>query len=308
MKSIDLSGIDLNLLVAFEALYEEQSVTVAAQRLHIGQPAMSAALGRLRSLFADDLFVRIGREMKPTTKAMAIAPQVVAVLNAVRETLAELQTFDPATAQQTFTLATADYFGSLVVPKLLARFKQSAPQIDLRLITVDEESFAEVLENGTADLALVTFSNLPTHILKETLLTGKYIGTCRVGHPALTQGRVGLEQLVAFPHALFTLRRDVTSGIDQALAGQGLTRRVALAVPYWLVLPAAIATSDLLAAIPSCLEKHFLQYYPLEMFELPLEVPHWVISMAWSKLSDGDAANLWLRQLLRVLCQEIEAG
>lgn len=303
---IDLSAIDLNLLVAFEALYAEQSVTAAAQRLHVGQPAMSASLGRLRSLFGDALFVRVGREMRPTAKANAIAPQITAALDAIRATLAEPQSFIPISSKRVFTLATSDYFASLILPKMLVTFKQQAPHIDLRLITVEKESFVELIEGEIVDLALGTFANLPSHILDENLLVERFLGVCRLDHPALDHGKVSLEQFVAFPHALFTLRRDASGIVDQLLAEQGLQRRVALTVPYWFALPTAIATSDLIAAIPSCLEQHFLQYYPLQVFELPLEVPRWVISMAWSKLSDCDSANLWLRQTIRAVCQDIE--
>jgi DNA-binding transcriptional LysR family regulator len=306
MKLMDLSAIDLNLLVAFEALYAEQSVTAAAQRLHVGQPAMSAALGRLRLLFADDLFVRVGREMRPTAKADAIAPQVMAALNTVRTALADLQTFDPAHSQRVFTLATSDYFASLILPKMLALFSDQAQQIDLRLITVEKQSFVELIEDGIVDLALGTFDTLPTHIHQTTLLKENFVGICRTGHPAIENGKVSLERFVAFPHALFTLRRDATGIVDQALAQRGLQRRIALTIPYWFTMPTAIANSDLLTAIPSCLQQHFVSHYSVQAFDIPLDLSSWTVSMAWSKLSDRDAANLWLRQVIRDVCKDIE--
>ena len=305
MKSIDLSGIDLNLLVAFEALYIERSVTGAAQRIHVGQPAMSAALGRLRSLFADDLFVRVRREMKPTVKAVAIAPQVAAALDTIRATLADLQTFDPAQSQQIFTIATSDYFASLVLPELLMILSDRAPQVDLRLLPVDKSSIADVLEDGLVDVALGTFTDLPPYIMQENLLPERFVGISRVGHPAFEQGAISLEKFVAFPHALFTLRRDAVGAIDQALAQQGLQRRISLTVPYWFALPNAIASSDLLAAIPACLEMHLTKHYPLQSFEIPLDLSTWSVSMVWSRLSDRDSANLWLRQMIQQACQKI---
>ncbi len=303
---MDLSGIDLNLMVAFEALYAERSVTGAAQQLYVGQPAMSAALGRLRSLFADDLFVRVGREMRPTAKADAIAPQVAAALDTIRAALSEPQAFNPASSRQVFTLATSDYFASLVVPKLLELFSNQAPYIDLRFITVEKESFVELLEDEVIDVALGTFAHLPNHILQEKLLSERFVGVCRLRHPALVKGKVSLEKFTAFPHALFTLRRDATGIVDQTLAEQGLQRRIALTVPYWFALPTAIAASDLLTAIPSCLEKHFVQHYQVQSFEIPLKLPSWPISMAWSKLKDRDPANLWLRQIIHHICQDLE--
>lgn len=303
---INLSSIDLNLLVAFEALYAERSVTSAAQRIHVGQPAMSAALGRLRSLFADDLFIRVGREMKPTAKAEAIAPQVMAALNTVRATLLDLQTFDPATSHTVFTFATSDYFASLILPRLVTLFQAQAPHVDLRLITVEKESFVELLENGVIDVALGTFNDLPPHILEQPLLSEQFVGICRISHPALESGNVSLSQFVQFPHALFTLRRDAIGAIDQVLAEQGLHRRISVTIPYWFALPMMIAQSNLLTAIPSCLCKHFTEHYPLQAFEIPLKLPSWSVSIAWSKLSDRDAANLWLRQMIQQICQEIQ--
>lgn len=302
---IDLSAIDLNLLVAFEALYIEQSVTGAAQRLHVGQPAMSAALGRLRSLFADDLFVRVGREMRPTAKAEAIAPQLLAALDTIRATLAERQGFDPAHSEKAFTLATSDYFACLILPKLLNLFRDSAPQIDLRLVAIEKASFVDLLDEGVIDLALGTFAQLPSHILQQALLSERFVGICRLEHPALKNGEVDLEKFVAFPHALFTLRRDASGLIDQALAKHGLQRRIALTVPYWFTLPIVIATSNLFAAIPSCLQHHFTHHYPLQSFEIPLNLSSWTISMVWSKLSDREPANFWLRQRIHTVCQTI---
>nr|WP_278003345.1 LysR family transcriptional regulator [Nodosilinea sp. TSF1-S3] len=300
-----MSAIDLNLLVAFEALYAEGSVTGAAQRIHIGQPAMSAALGRLRSLFADDLFVRVGREMRPTAKADAIAPQIAAALATIRAALDAPPAFDPATSRRVFTLATSDYFASQLLPRLLAVLIHEAPHIDLRVVAVEKDSLVELLEGNSADVALGTFSALPGHILAKTLFTVGFVGVCRRHHPALAGGNISLQQFVAFPHALFTLRRDATGFVDEVLAEQGLQRRIGLTVPYWFALPTAIAASDLLAAIPSSLGEHFTRYYPVVCFDIPLALPSWGVALAWSKLNDSDPANLWLRQTIRDVCQDL---
>lgn len=305
MKSIDLGAVDLNLLVAFEALYIHQSVTLAAQRIHIGQPAMSAALGRLRSLLDDELFVRVGREMKPTSRAVAIAPQVISALDTIRATLADPQTFDPASSPKTFTIATSDYFASMILPVLLGILRHQAPLINLRLLPVEKESLANSIENDQVDVAVGTFDNLPPYILQQTLLSEQFVGIARSGHPALENGVMSLENFVSFPHALFTLRRDDTGIIDQALAKRGLKRRIALTVPYWFALPAAIESSELLVAIPSCMAAHVTGHYSLQIFDIPLKLSSWSISMLWSTLNDQNPENLWLRQTLQQGCQSI---
>ncbi|MDX2098798.1 MAG: LysR family transcriptional regulator [Leptolyngbyaceae cyanobacterium bins.59] len=305
MKSIDLGAVDLNLLVAFESLYLHQSVTLAAQHIHIGQPAMSAALGRLRSLFDDELFVRVGREMKPTSRAVAIAPQVISALDTIRTTLAVLQTFDPASSEKTFTVATSDYFASMILPELLDILSHQAPHVNLRLLSVGKESLVNSIENNSLDVAVGTFSNLPPYILQTTLLSEQFIGLARSGHPALENGIMSLESFVGFPHALFTLRRDEVGIIDQALANQGLKRRIALTIPYWFALPSAIAASDLLVAIPSCMAAHVTRHYSLKAFDIPLSLSSWPISMVWSMLNDRNPENLWLRQTIQHACQRI---
>ena len=134
MKSIDLAQIDLNLLVAFESLFEKRSVTAAAQRLYLGQPAMSAALGRLRTLFGDALFIRVGREMQPTTEAIAIAPGIFAALHQVRQTIQFSQDFEPATEQRDFAIGSTDYTSFVVIPKLIAYCREVAPKLNFRMI------------------------------------------------------------------------------------------------------------------------------------------------------------------------------
>lgn len=305
MKSIDLGAVDLNLLVAFEALYIHQSVTLAARHIHIGQPAMSAALGRLRSLFENELFVRVGREMKPTSRAVEIAPQVISALDTIRATLANPQTFDPAFSQKTFTIATSDYFASMILPVLLGILRHQAPLINLRWLPMEKESLVHSIENDKVDVAVGTFDNLPPYILQQTLLSEQFVGIARSGHPALKNGVMSLEDFVGFPHALFTLRRDNTGIIDQALDNQGLKRRIALSVPFWFALPSAIESSDLLVAIPSCMAAHVTRHYSLQTFDIPLNLSSWSISMIWHVLEDQNFANLWLRQTIQHAFQRI---
>ncbi|AFY61396.1 LysR family transcriptional regulator [Synechococcus sp. PCC 6312] len=302
MKSIDLANIDLNLLIAFEALYQEQSVTLAAQRIHVGQPAMSSALGRLRVIFGDELFIRIGRQMLPTATAQAIAPKLIHALEMIRDALIEPQLFDPATTKRAFTIAAPDYFSNLIVPKILDILSQTAPEIDLRLMTVQKESCFNLLAEGVIDCVLGTFVELPNYCVQETLFLERLVGICQADHPAIDC--MDLEHFVQFPHALFTLRRDATGIIDQALAEQGLNRRILLTTPYWFILPDVITTSDILTAVPTCFSRHLLDNYALASFEIPLNLPSWPVSLVWHQLQDQDLANRWLRQVIQQVCRE----
>ncbi|MEB3357963.1 MAG: LysR family transcriptional regulator [Synechococcales bacterium] len=306
MTSISLASIDLNLLVAFEAIFETGSVTAAAAQVHIGQPAMSAALGRLRSLFDDDLFIRIGRDMKPTAKALEIAPGITAALQQIRLTLQSSQQFDPAIAHQAFIIGCTDYASTVITPTLLQVCRQRAPGIDLRLISYEKSQISALLEQPTLAVILGSgFHDLPPHILQKPLMAERFVGICRRNHPAIRDGSLTLEQFVELPHALFTLRRDEVGVIDRALAKQTLRRRIVLTTPYWLTLPAIIANSDLVAAVPTRMAHQFTTQGFVDTFEIPLALDSWAISMVWSQLTDQAPNCIWLRQAIEEVCAGI---
>ncbi|NJK35420.1 MAG: LysR family transcriptional regulator [Oscillatoriales cyanobacterium SM2_2_1] len=294
---MDLSDIDLNLLVVFEAIWLEKSVTEAAERLHLGQPAVSSALARLRTLLNDELFVRNGREMKPTPKSRVIAPQVLQSLQSVRAVLLSHDRFDPQTASRQFTIATSDYLANLILPTMIQTLTEKAPHIDWRIVPLEKNTFGQGLERGDLDLAIGTFGQLPNTIQSEAFLNDSFVGICRRGHPILEQP-VDLVSLTTFPHALFTLRKDDHGMIDQLLESHQLKRRMAVTVPYWFVLPNAIAHGDLLAVVPNCLACHFIQHYPIEKFAIPLELPKNQMSIAWGAWQSGDRGQEWLRQMI----------
>lgn len=305
MKSIDLSAIDLNLLVAFEALLEERSVTLSAQRLHLGQPAMSAALGRLRILFEDELFIRMGREMQPTSKALEIAIGILAALQQIRQTLEAGQVFDAPTSTHRFAIGSPDYTSYVILPALLEFCGQHAPQLNFRLIGYEKDRVGELLEQGAIDVALGVFPDPPPQTHHLSLFQEHFVGIARHGHPAIEQGTMSLATFANLSHALVTLRRDTTGEIDKLLSRQHLQRRVAVTTPHMLALPALLARTDLVATVPDRVATQLARLHHLDLFELPIETETWTVSMLWSKLADKDAPNLWLRQTLHQVSQSV---
>lgn len=301
MKSINLSTIDLNLLVAFEALLKQQSVSGAAFELNIGQPAMSAALSRLRTLFDDQLFVRLGRKMQPTLKAQTLAPGIKEALHLIRQSIASSQTFDPITSDRYFSIGSSDYTSFVLVPLLLEFVGKSAPKLDFRMIEFDKDSIGELLEQGVIDIALGVFPNPPRQTLWEPLFEEEFVGIARRDHPALKDGAISLETFVQLFHGLSTLRRDTFGAIDEALFKLNKERRIALTTPHILTLPFAIAASDLVAAVPRRIALRLKDTCQLTLFELPVKTQPWMVSMLWSVLSDQDEANCWLRQTIKSL-------
>lgn len=305
MKSINLSAIDLNLLVAFEALLEQRSVTKAAEQIHIGQPAMSASLNRLRILFEDELFVRLGRQMQPTLKAQTIAPGILAALQQIRQTVTSSQAFEPISSDRTFALGSSDYTSLVLVPPLLQFSCQTAPSLNFRMIGFEKDSVGDLLEQGAIDVALGVFPNPPRQTKWAPIFEERFVGIARQGHPAVKHGTMSLETFAHLSHALGTLRRDTTGAIDRALDEQNLERRIALTTPHMMILPFVIASSDLVAALPQRIALHLETVCNLTIFELPVKTKPWMVSMLWSALSDQDEANRWLRNAIKAVSQKI---
>jgi len=305
MKSINLAAIDLNLLVAFEALLEQRSVTKAAEQLQIGQPAMSAALSRLRILFEDELFVRLGRQMQPTLKAQTIAPGILAALQQIRQTVTASQSFDPSSSNRTFAIGSSDYTSIVLMPPLLKFSHQTAPSINFQMIGFEKDNVGDLLEQGVIDLALGVFPAPPRQTQWEPIFEERFVGIARQGHPAVKQDTMGLDSFVQLSHALATLRRDTTGAIDRALNKQNLERRIAFTTPHIMVLPFVIASSDLVAALPHRIALQLATICNLTIFELPVKTNPWMVSMLWSALNDQDEANYWLRNAIKSFSLEI---
>jgi DNA-binding transcriptional LysR family regulator len=305
MKSINLASVDLNLLVAFEMLFEERSVSGAARRLHLGQPALSAALARLRILFCDPLFVRVGKEMRPTPRALGIAPGILAALEQIRQTVLIESPFDPALECRSFTISSSDYTSFVVLPALIEHCSQVAPGIDFRLIAFEKDKISALLDEGEIDLALGVFQESPQHAHCTPLFKEHFMGIARRGNPALSGESMTIEAFAALPHVLMTTRRDTMGQIDQVLSRHNFKRRVAVSMPHMLVLPFAVAQSEMIATVPSRLARLLAEVANLEIFELPIETEPWHVSMAWSVLQDQDDANCWLRETLTYVCQKI---
>lgn len=290
---MNLARIDLNLLLAFEAMMQARSVSRAAATLGLRQPAMSAALARLRRLLGDELFVRTGGEMRPSPKALRLAPAILDALRHLRAALGREVAFDPATATDTFTLALADYGSAVLLPDLAPLVRREAPGVDLRVIGYDKDDVGTIVDRGLADLAVGVFPDPPEGAVVRPLFEETFVGVARIGHSALA-APLDPEGYARLDHALFTMRRDSVGAIDAALAALGLTRRIALTLPHVLALPPVLAATDLVAALPSRLATR-LQDSRLATFPIPLALAPWRLDMIWNPLARSDQANAWLR-------------
>ena len=200
----------------------------------------------------------------------------------------------------------SDYASTAIAPKLLQVCHHKAPGIDLRLIGYEKDRVDVLLEQPTVAVVLgSTFQNLPPKIIQQPLMEERFMGICRKEHPALIDGSMSLETFAKLPHALFTLRRDDVGAIDRLLAEQNLQRRIIVTTPYFLTLPAIVADTDIIATIPSRLAQEFAKQGLVDLFELPLPVKPWTISMLWNQRFERSPAYGWLRQTIQQICAEI---
>ena len=293
---MDIRAVDLNLLKAFDALMNERAVTRAAGRIGLSQPAMSHALSRLRSLFADDLFVRTPTNMEPTARAREIAPLITAAIEHIEAALNLGVGFDPARSTGIYTAGMAEYAEVALVGRLARNFAQHAANAILRLTPATGHEAIEQLDRGEIDLAVAHLPHVPTHIDSMVLLRDPFVVVARKGHP-ITALTLSLEAYAAQNHVLVSPRGDTSGALDRILVDFGLKRRLALLVASYLAVPAALAASDLVATMPQRTARQIAATAEIAIMPLPIDFAM-TVSMAWHRRAASDPAQAWFRAML----------
>ncbi|MBF6029741.1 LysR family transcriptional regulator [Pseudomonas sp. P115] len=299
----DIRHLDFNLLKTLDALLDERSVTRAAERLSLTQPAVSGMLTRLRESFDDPLFVRAQRGMVPTLRAEQLAAPVKQLLGDI-EHLLRPQAFDPATADMTVSIASTDYALRAVVVPFLSALRVQAPNIRVAVQSVDAQQLPGQLERGDIDLALVTPDSTVPGLHAAALFEERYVCVMRAQHPDAAGKTLTLERFCALDHALVSPSGGAFHGVtDQALARIGKSRRVTVSVTSFLVLPDILRTSDLIAVVPRRLALHA---EGLAMLEPPVEIPGFSKTVAWHERTHHDPAHQWVRRTLIDTCKALD--
>ena len=300
-----LGAVDLNLLVVLDAILAEGSVTRAARRVGLTQPAMSQALARLRKLFDDPLFVRTPRGMVATARAADLASPVRRALAEIDRALASRSTFDPRTAKRAFTLAALDYAELVILPPLLHRLARGAPGIDLRVRALRQVDIEEELETGTVDLGIAVLAPGDEPALYGQKLFGeRFVCVARADYPKLG-ATLSLAEYAALDHALIAPRGRPGSVVDAELAKHGLARRVALVVPHFAVAPLVVARSDLVLTVPHHVARTFVDLLPLRIVPPPLDLPGFDVVQLWHERQQQDPAHVWLRGIVLDVCRSL---
>ena len=302
-----LASIDLNLLVALDALLRERNLTRAGQRIGLSQPAMSHALARLRELLADPVLTREGRVMRRTALGEVLAPRVVRLLSDADSTLLGHRTFAPSTDERTFRIATNDHCGAVLIPDFVARVRSQAPNVALELHAHRGQAPAVELARGELDVAVGVFLRTEPGLVVEELFRERFCCLVRRGHPRV-KGRLTLEEFVELEHLLVSVPDYGPGVVDFALAARKLERRVRVRVPSFLVAPLIVARTDLILTVPARIASSFARAHGLRVLRPPLQLSSFAVQMIW-RAGANDAALRWLRsQLLASAAALVDPG
>ena len=308
IHAMDIRSVDLNLLVIFDAMARLRSVIRTAEAVGLSQPATSAALARLRTLFGDPLFVRGGTEMQPTPRALALAPAIHRVVETINLEVLQPAAFDPALAERSFSILTPDIGEISFIPGALRHLRQAAPQVRLRALSMPRKAAAEALESGQADLAVGYFPDLhKAGFFQQALFRTSY--TCIASPSRPSNGsnnssgsgnsnsnttHLTLKQFLAARH-IVVRPEGREHAFDRWLQERGHQRQVTLELSHFMSLLAILPGSDLIATVPDDIAAAVARHIPVTRLELPFKPPVIDVQQYWHRRLQHDPANQWLR-------------
>lgn len=303
MNRIDLSRVDLNLLVLFEVVVEERHVGRAADRLNLSSSAVSHGLGRLRRLLNDPLFTRTPKGVVPTARAVALAGPIAELLERARGVIATAEPFDPSTSSRRFTIGAPDGVSAVVLPPLLEAVRGKAPGLDLCLQQLSptpgetslerawRAAFADI-EARMIDVAILPLDQIPIRFHRKVLYEEDFVVVTREGHPFASDPTI--ERYCRMQHLVVSLAGDPMGFVDSALARLGLTRRVALTVPGFMFALAVVSETDLVAALPRRFASRYASRFGAVCREPPVPLDRFRLTAVAPQAAMMDAGLRWL--------------
>lgn len=293
-----LSRIDLNLLVVLDAIYTEGGITRASEKLHLTQPAISHALGRLRRLLGDELFERTGRAMVPTPFARNLIEPIRRSLRSLEITLNEIERFDPATSQKRFALGVRDVLESTLLPPLMQHVGKAAPQVEIAAIQVDRREMESELASGALDAALDVLLPVSDGVRHARIAGDRMVIVARRQHPGV-RSRISLESYLRQDHILVSSRRSGPGLEDVELSRLGVQRRVRLRCQHYFAACAVVSQTDFLLTMPERYARVANRHFGNRILAFPLAKPTLDVHLYWHSNVDNEPANRWLRKQLR---------
>lgn len=292
-----LENFDLNLLQLFRHILETKSMSKAAVRLRITQPAASNGLRRLRDALKDEIFVKGPAGMMPTDFAASWAQQVIPALERIQSSFASSQNFDPATWNGTMRLGVTDYLIETLMYRALPELIKKAPHSQLRLIPMREREPHDDLAQGHLDLALGSFYKIRAQFYQRKIAHESFVVMMRKGHP-LANKKLTAAEFAACPQLLIAPWGHALGIVDEVLSKQNLSRNVALTVPYFNAAPKMIECTDLISSVPAGIAEIWRQRHDIIIVPPPIKIPDFSLYMLWAERSKRNPAHEWVRQEL----------
>ena len=297
-----MKDFDLNLLRVMVALYDARSVGRAAQALGVSQPAMSAALARLRQAFGEPLFVRTARGMSPTPRAHALATGAREVLARVADQVLSAASFEPATTTATFTFALSDVGEMVFLPKILEGLREQAPHAVVRSVSLPPARLEQAMESGEVDLAVGYFPDLKSSaFFQQRLFTHRFACLLRADH-RIRGRKLTLEQFLSLGHAVVRAEGRSQEILEKYLERKKIARHIVLLTPHFMSIPTIIGKSDLVVTLPHAIGLYFSQAGAnIKVMEPPLAIPPIELRQHWHRNAHHEAKSKWLRGLVSSL-------
>lgn len=299
---MNLTKIDLNLFIVFDAIYSEGNLTRAAQIMGMTQPAASNALARLRSTFDDPLFIRTAQGMIPTPLAKNIIGPVRGALQLLRVSVHDSRVFDPSQANKTFRLSMTDLIEDILLPATFQRLSKIAPHVRIESLLARRRETAKELAAGHLDFAIDIPLNSDPQLLHTKLLEDRYVCAMRKGHPLSAHKTISLKQYLDAQHIHISSRRSGLGPVDLALGKMGVQRNIVLRSQHYLMAHTVLQSTDLTITAPA----RFAQHHQLHSVELPISGVAPIEShLFWHSSADQDPANRWMREQLLHIAQQL---
>lgn len=306
----NLRSFDLNLLVAFDALMEERSVTKAAARLKVQQPAMSHTLSTLRILLADKLFVRVKQQLQPTMRALALHEPIRSCLLQAQEALRSRTSFDPTVADRTFRIGLTNGLEVLLLPELNTRFRREAPGIKLLARSVDPADAGGMLDRGEVDLVVGCYGDVQPWLRRE-LLFEETLKCCFNPHLLRAGIPISPQTYVETPHVVVSLRDALYGCLEDPLRAIKGEMNVVGAGPNFLAVLMMAADSPVLTTLPARIAEYYAPRFGLVVSSVPLPFHANPISLTWHVRAESEPGNAWLRSVIsasRFAAHEADTG
>ncbi len=307
MSKSNISSFDLNLLLIFDALMKERSVTRAGLMLGMSQPSVSAALRRLRADIGDPLFVKTRTGMEPTRYAVALHPSITQGLAMLKSGLLGSSPFDPALESRDFKLLLSDIGQVLYLPRLMMRLRNLAPLSTITVVQVPRDRYRDSLESGEVDLALGYLPQLGSTFYQRRILQDTFVCLASNAHPRIGK-KISLKRFCAESHIAIAPSGVAPNLLEQTLQSLRIRREVVLKIPSFLAAPPIVRDTELLASVPSMTVKAMSPVAGVRQMPLPFATPFFTVNQYWHQRQHNDKGNQWLRNLISEVMQEAFEG